>query len=74
MKQLDMKSILMGISAVTLTIGVGLLGLTLGAYWKSGVSMDTHPLFGVAIHCINAGVLNIFLLLLLNLNPAQDEK
>ncbi len=64
----------MGISAVSVLIGIALFGLALGNTLKGTIAMNQHMFFIPSVICMGLGSLNIFLVTLINSSLLQQEK
>lgn len=73
MKDIKITEFLTGISAVSILIGLALLGLTLGDALSTTGSMADHKLFWPAMVCIGAGVLNLIPMLLVGTGKAKSK-
>ena len=72
MENINMTEFLTGVSAVSMLIGLALLGLTLGSAVSTGNAMVDHMLFWPAVICMGAGVVNLMPMLISGSSSLSD--
>lgn len=73
MKNIKISDFLSGLSAVSILIGLTLLGLALGNSLSTGIAMGEHLLFTPALVCMAVGVLNLMPIVLSGSSKPKSE-